>query len=62
MRRREITEIREHLGLNKKQFAELIGISASSLVGWEKGKCKPIQKHIDKMREVDIRETSKQGT
>lgn len=59
MKRQEITDIREKLGLNKKQFAALIGVSASSLVVWEKGRSKPIQKHIDKMREVDIRETSK---
>lgn len=59
MKRQEITAIREHLKLNKKQFAELIGISASSLVLWEKGKNKPIQKHIDKIREADTREVKK---
>jgi putative transcriptional regulator len=37
----DVTEIRRHLGLTQRKFAELLGISAATLRNWEQGRRKP---------------------
>jgi putative transcriptional regulator len=37
----EIVEARNRTGLSRQQFAEVLGVSARTLEGWEQGRRKP---------------------
>lgn len=54
MRRSHITKLREYLGLNKKQFAELMGVSAGIVTNWEKGPTKPKPEREERLRAMMI--------
>lgn len=52
MRPSKITELRERMGLNKKEFAKLFGVSSSTIVEWERNRSRPKPHNLEKLLEV----------
>lgn len=48
----KIRAIRERLGLTQAQFAYKIGVTVTTISRWEKGRCAPHQKAVDKIKEL----------
>lgn len=48
----EIRELRKKLGLSQQDFAVKIGVTITSISGWETGKHKPYRLAIEKMKQI----------
>lgn len=47
-----IKEVRRNANLTLEKMAEMVGVSVSTLIRWEKGKTSPTLKHLPKIAEV----------
>lgn len=48
----EIRELRKRLGVNQKQFAEIMDVNKGTIYFWEKGTHRPSVKNADKIAEL----------
>ena len=58
----EIRAIRKRLGLTWQQFAELLGVSVSTVGGWENGRHRPRPLSLRMLRNIDTIQKSEKET
>lgn len=52
-RRLDVSSIREKLGINQAEFAEILGVHKRTIRNWEKGKAKPSKPALLLLRVAD---------
>ncbi len=48
---------RLHLGLNQKQFAQLLKVDSTTVKFWESGERKPSEKIVERLKHFQLLET-----